>query len=179
MQKEFSPYPEIFIPIHYPDKPGRLIKAFSATGNFLIAADTKSIALDNPFTADVADKDLGTMMAHIEKPEWNAQQKRIEWKITLTRENTTDDAWQQLLPGLHDLRLKVTGDPKMIFTSARADAQGTGDRITLAFACRVLERGNLRADIPNAPSVTSFALDIPTAIKKITVPIEFHDLPLP
>jgi hypothetical protein len=129
--------------------------------------------------ADPSEKDLGAIKVSLGKCRWEQRNETLHWPVTFHKGTASGEDWANLQRAIGAMRLNAVGDATYTYLSYPLNPSVTPEEVNAEFICRVIPRMPGTPVPVDAPDVASFSLDVPTAAQMITVPVEFHDLPLP
>jgi hypothetical protein len=174
-----SPAMNVSVLLAYPPEAGHTIKHFAATGQFVVLSKSEHVSIDKPLKQDDVEKQVAGMTVTIGKPTWTPQNSLISWMVTYQRGDMDPDAWAAVSKVFSTVRPVAQGDPDLQFLAGGSSIQApVGDRATATYRIMVTTRTG-GARLTQEPAVDTMSMDIPTEVQQVTVPVEFHDLPLP
>ncbi len=172
------------LPLLYPvQDAGRLIKTLKANGDFVVQSGTNApVVFDDPAQNAVTDMKVGGLLVSSTQLVWSQANRSFDFTVTLRRDTISVATFELLSRVLTGITARPVLDIDPAYTSLATSTvtSSSNDQIVVHYIFRtVLRNGNNQQPQTQAPAVGKVTLNLPTDSQQVTVPFEFHDLPLP
>lgn len=161
----------LYLPLQYPRNIGTRIAKLKGSTRFIVQLESEKLEI-----ADVASlKPTTRLVHHVRATFQEMKQVGEAWqlRVHVDRPPFGDPDWQQFIEGAQTRMKVLDADGNAL------DRRGTTTSINNATFDMTLDYArNNRPDGRLVGPPTRIEWDVPTKTREVTVPIEFHDLPL-
>jgi hypothetical protein len=158
----------LFQRLRYPRNPGRRIALLKGTGTYVAQLGSETVQITDPATA--VTKKVGKWEYTI--GPFQGSTSPMALPIVVQKGTASDEELASLMKSLQGLRPMLNPDDRPGAVNTRVTSQGAQTTITYTISVPPARAGG-------APTVKVLTVELPGEVRRIEVPVEFRDLPLP